>query len=478
MNALRLCALAGLSAFLLAGLAAAPAAAQTTAIVGATLIDGTGAPPVPDAVVLIEGAHIAAVGPRARIRIPPGARQLDATGQFIIPGLIDTNVHLILNTAEGWVARYEHRLEEVATEAAQVALKNGLTTVFDSWGPLQSLVSLRERIRRGELPGPRLYVAGNIIGLSGPLGRDFKGAVELAAVNPSFAARVNQLWEEGTGPELLDLPPDKLREAIRRYIARGPDFLKVATASHISLALTHNFLMFSPQALAIIVEEARRAGLHVQSHSMNIASLRLAVEAGMDMGQHPEVIGAHELPDDLIRQMVERGFYCGVLSKTRARIRAERELWEFTGGRAGTWPPAVLDHWQANIEKLIRAGARLALATDAGTRDPEFTRYPAPHLRADDPTQLGQAHFLWLESIVEKGMTPMQALVAATRNAAAAYALLDQFGTLEPGKFADLVILDANPLNDIANVRRIAQVMKEGQLVDRDSLPQRQLLTQ
>src|SRR3954447_22154389 len=107
------------------------AAGPVTALVGATLIDGTGSAPVKDAVVVVEGAKIVAAGPRGRVSIPAGARQLNVAGKYVIPGLMDANVHLVLGTSIEFIVRYEGRYEELIEEAAQIGLKNGLTTVFD-----------------------------------------------------------------------------------------------------------------------------------------------------------------------------------------------------------------------------------------------------------------------------------------------------------------------------------------------------------
>ena len=110
-------------------------AQDTTAIVGATLIDGTGGEPVPDSVIVIQGTRITAAGPRSQVMIPAGARVVDATGKYVTPGLIDVNVHLILSILPDFYVKYEDQLEEIIIEGAQIALKYGVTTVRDSWGP-------------------------------------------------------------------------------------------------------------------------------------------------------------------------------------------------------------------------------------------------------------------------------------------------------------------------------------------------------
>ena len=133
------------------------------AIVGATLIDGTGGAVVSDATIVVRGKRIAAVGPRASVRVPAGARIVDGRGKFATPGFIDTNVHLSLyNNGESMV-RYEDRFLDIVVEAAQTELKHGITTVRDSYGALLPLVAIRDSIAKGKLLGPRMLVAGNIV---------------------------------------------------------------------------------------------------------------------------------------------------------------------------------------------------------------------------------------------------------------------------------------------------------------------------
>src|SRR4029079_6996716 len=145
-----------------------PAPDTLIAIVGATLFDGTGGAAVTDATIVVRGKRIAAVGPRASVRVPAGARLVNGTGKFATPGFIDTNVHLSLyNNGESMV-RYEDRFLDLITEAAQTELKYGITTVRDSYGALVPLIVIRDSIAHGKLIGPRMLVAGNIVGWGGP----------------------------------------------------------------------------------------------------------------------------------------------------------------------------------------------------------------------------------------------------------------------------------------------------------------------
>src|SRR5215469_7196178 len=143
-----------------------------TAISGATVIDGNGGLPVRDAVIVIRQGRITAIGPRASVSVPPGAGIIDANGHYVVPGFIDTNVHLSLyggmrDRYESLV-RYQSRQDEIVLEAAQIDLKYGVTTVRDSYGMLVPLTHVRDQIARGEAIGARIQAAGNIVGWGGP----------------------------------------------------------------------------------------------------------------------------------------------------------------------------------------------------------------------------------------------------------------------------------------------------------------------
>jgi imidazolonepropionase-like amidohydrolase/ketosteroid isomerase-like protein len=461
--------------FLVIGFAVPVATAQeVTVITGGTLIDGTGAAPLKDAVVVVEGTKITGVGPRGAVRVPTNAREINAAGKFVIPGLMDANVHLVLNMTIEFHARYEERYEDLIEEAAQVALRNGVTTVFDSWGPLQPLLNVRDRIRRGEVVGSRMFVAGNIVGLSGPLGRDFNPLAETIATK-ALVQRVNHIYEENVGPALLWRTPDEIRTEIRKYIARGIDFLKYAASGHGSTrarSSTHDdFLMFSPEAQRAIVDECHRAGISVQTHAMTVESLRQAIEAGVDMGQHIEYTGDEAIPDATIQMMLDRKMYAAVQAETARRRQLNIE-------NAGDDTVAAADFRMRheNILRLMKAGVPLLLATDGGLRDPDGVASQNPKARIDQLSELHDGEFVWFQAMRENGMKPMDEIVAATRNIAAAYHKLDLLGTIEKGKTADLVVLDADPLEDIDNIRRISLVMKDGRVVDRASLPLKKVL--
>ena len=445
-------------------------AQDTTVIQGATVIDGTGQNPIANASIVIAGGRIVAIGPTTATRVPAKARIIPAHGKFVIPGLMDANVHLVYGISIEFLARYEGRFEDLVAEAAQVSLANGLTTVFDSWGPLGPLTRTRDRIARGEIPGSRPYVAGNIIGLTGPLGRDFNGDAEKIA-SKGFVQRIDNAWEEGTGPELMWLTPDSLRGVIRGYAARKMDFLKYAVSGHTNMEM----LMFSPEQQRVIVEEGHRAGITVQTHTSSVESLHQAIEAGVDLMQHCSLTGRVAIPDATFELLKRGKVFCAIQPFTTVRLEAETAA-------AARFPRRVyydelIKVADQNDRRMIAVNIPVLLATDAGIMNPDEHDALPDNMKKDESTDLGRAHFLWFKATAEKGMKPMDAIMAATANIARAYHLDREIGTLEPGKRADLLILDADPLADIMNVEKIATVMKDGLVVDRAVLPLKRVLT-
>ncbi len=434
---------------------------RLTAIVGATVIDGTGRAPVEDAVVLVEDDRIRTVARSADLAVPEQAQVIRADGRYVIPGLMDANVHLFAATVPDLLLELEGRYDEVVVEAAQIALRAGVTTVFDTWGPLGPLTTVRDRIDRGEVAGSRMFVGGNIIGFGGPLSPDFFSPG--AAFGADTIARINQQWEQGVGPELTWLAAEDVRRRTRDYIERsGIDFVKYGGTAH-----KNQFIAFSELAQRAIVEEAHGAGLTAQAHTMSVESLRMEIDAGADLLQHGDITGAEPMPEATLRTIVERQLPVAALVCTEGFLAWVRE-------QDTELLRLIHDTKDKNDRRLIDAGARLLLTTDALANGSRKLGHPmmADYLKdvVDNPTQLGDAHFLWLAAVVERGMAPMDALLAATRNVAAAYGQAD-LGTLEPGKRADLVVLEGDPLDDARNYRAIVEVMKDGRLVDRDALP-------
>jgi len=466
-----------------------------TAIVGGTIVDGNGGPPIADGVVLIDGARIAAVGPRSAVAIPADARQIAARGRWVLPGLIDTNVHLSLyggqNERYETLARYQPRQDDIVLEAAQIDLTYGITTVRDSYGALVPLTKVRDAIGRGDRVGTRILAAGNILGWSGPYSFSFSRVMGQLTL---FQEQMNDFIAQGAGEELMGMTPQELRAAINAYLDKGPDFLKFGGTSHFS---DPTFIGFSAEAQRVIVDEAHKRNRSAETHSTSVEGLRLSIAAGIDGIQHPELLDGREVPDDVVSMTRDRGLICSMLASTitgpawkrhlktkdeaeKKRLEAEKEAG--TPARQKTTAElrkqaadvgADLEARRRNAQKLIRGGCRVTPGTDSyWAAAPELTRTPKP------PEQdHGIGTIMAIEGLVELGMTPSQAIVAATRNGAIAARGLEIFGTIEAGKFADLLILTADPLSDITNLRKVGAVLKEGRVVDRERLPLSRVLS-
>ena len=340
--------------------AATPLAAQNVAITGATVIDGTGKAPITDGVVVITNGRISAVGKAGTVQVPASTRTIDARGKYVIPGLMDANLHLFLNLDLETLIKYEGRYHEVAIEGAQIALKSGQTTVFDTWGPRDALIKARDMINSGQQQGSRIYLAGNIIGFDGPLSADFR-LTAAPFVSKAFAKRLNEEWELGTGRKLLWMYPQEVRDTIRKYAASGVDFLKYGASGHVDM----NFLTFSPRAQQAIVEEGHRAGKTVQAHVTSPESVDLAVEAGVDILTHGDMSGPthHDRRGDVEEDQGE-GHFCLGACGDEAAPRGYREA--HAGGRAHP----VLQDLAREHPELHRAGIRVLVSTDAGIEHP------------------------------------------------------------------------------------------------------------
>jgi imidazolonepropionase-like amidohydrolase len=465
------------------------------AITGGTVIDGNGGPPLADAVVVIRDGRIAEIGPRSSTSVPPGARVVEASGKFLTPGFIDTNVHLSLyggHTGERYetLVRYHHRQEEVVLESAQLQLKYGVTTVRDSYGVLPPIVAVRDKIERGEAVGSRVLVAGNIVGWGGPFSITFS-LIREDGLTP-FQERMNELVAQGAGEDLMDMTPSELRVAINAYLDKGANFVKYGGTGHTSMP---TLIGFSPEAQRVLVEEAHRRGLVAETHSTTLEGLRLSIEAGVDLVQHPELVEPREITDEMVALFRERDVICSMLVNTmtgpawkehlekreaaakKLEEKAftghqgqpeERELTEAERRRRAEELGESLERRRRNAMKLIAGGCRVTVGTDNyRAAAPEFARKPKPGYQ--DP---GEGTIVAIEGLVELGMTPSEAIVSATRNGAMACRGLQDFGTLEKGKRADLLVLDADPLQDISNIRKLGMVMKGGTIVDTERLPE------
>jgi imidazolonepropionase-like amidohydrolase/cyclophilin family peptidyl-prolyl cis-trans isomerase len=461
-------------------------AGPAVAITGATVIDGNGGASVANATIVIASGRITAIGPKASVQIPAGAQTVDAAGRYIVPGFIDTNVHLSLYGGAGpryeTLAKYYPRQDEIVLEAAQIQLAHGVTTVRDSYGMLMPLTRVRDRIERGEALGARILAAGNIVGWGGPYSTTFSLFPQAGLTR--FQEEMNDAVALDAGENLADLSLDELRVAINNYLDKTPDFLKYGGTSHFSQP---SFIGFSPEAQKLMVDETHKRGKPAETHSTTIEGLKLSILAGIDLIQHPELMTPRALPDDLVRMIKERNIVNSMLVSTITGEAWEKHLKTKAEAEKKTVHPKTtvaerkraaeletdLETRRANAIKLIRAGNLVTPGTDSyWASAPEFQADPKP-----DNQSHGIGTIMAIEGLVELGMTPAQAITSGTKNGAVAARMSKDIGTLDRGKIADLVILDADPLADIHNIRKVHSVMKAGKLIDPAMLPEHRVLS-
>jgi len=450
-----------------------------TAFTGANLVDVLTGAVTPHATVLVRDGRVLAAGEASQVPVPSEAAVVDIAGRYLLPGFMDGNVHLLpwpSWTYIEFLARYEDRFHEIIAEGAGLALKAGFTSVFDSMGPLDSLIRTREDIKSGSVPGARLYVAGNIVGFRAV----FVTTESIASASTSFQKRINDRFEANGGPDLCWLSPDDLYSAMTDYVDQGVDFVKYGATGDGEPLNSEigqmNALRFTPAQQRAIVRAVHHRGRISQTHTTSAESLHIAVEAGNDMGQHAAFVGRSRLYDKTIDLMLETGYHCGTqwapLNDEQKMAVAERRFDDpvLREGRS-------IDNVEAAV-RLIEAGVPQLLTTDAGAIDPDVARDAHQWGGLGGGASLiGEAQFLNLQAMADRGMSPLQILQAATINVARAYRLDSDFGTVESGKVADFTILDRNPLDGAAAMRSVSMVVKDGVVVDRDALPAVPVLT-
>jgi imidazolonepropionase-like amidohydrolase len=436
------------------------------AVVGGTVLDGNGQAPIENGVILIDEKRIGAVGD-GTIPIPPRAQKIYVTGKFVIPALMCPSVFLVEGTWPPEMIRCEGRYDEVAIEAAQLALKAGVTTVFDTWGPRDPLIKARQAINEGRATGARIYLGGNWIGIGGPYSADMRQHFKEAVGEP-FAARTNALWEVNVGERLTRLPLEEVRQEVRKYVRSGIDFVIYPVNAH-RYGATDCFAL-SPRVQRMIVEEAREAGLPVLATFVTTEEgIHSALDAGADIAALFPWSGK-PTPAETLSLIADRGIFAYFSPSTADELERYRRQPNLSPGWLELHETADLDH-----RGLIRARARL-IGSRSGEMHSADQRIVWTKL-LPGARPLGQGYVGALQALQEKGMTAMEALMTQTRNIAEAYKVDKDLGTLEPGKFADLVVLNNNPLESPQNHLNIHLVMKEGKVIDRNALPSRRLWT-
>ncbi|CAA9305413.1 MAG: Xaa-Pro dipeptidase [uncultured Gemmatimonadaceae bacterium] len=437
--------LAALAACLLA--AAAPARAQrpTLALVGGRVIDGYGGAPIENGVVLIAGDRVVAVGPRGAVPVPAGTDTVSTEGMTVLPGLFDMHVHLKLlghGAYARWDSLYKTRTADVVMPiAARQLLMAGVTSARDLGAVPEDILAVRRRIEAGEIPGPRLFVAGAFIQRAPyePYEAPFRWGVRGAA---------------------------DARRKVQRLLDAGVDVIKLIDQDQLTDA-----------EVAAVVETAHRAGKPVVAHAHRAAEIRVGLKHGVDNFEHTGLGTAPAYPDDVLAGLRERNTSLywtptisplfvmhhtaeqfperlddprwreGMPAAMAAEIR--RSLADVRALPYYALVPSRVPHAARKFQQLRGTGVRLLVGTDAGI-----------------PTMFhGDATWREMARWVELGVPPMEVIQAATLWPARFLKVDDRLGTLGAGKLADVVAVRGDPLSDMSVLREPSLVLKGGRRV-------------
>jgi imidazolonepropionase-like amidohydrolase len=406
--------------------AAALFAAQTptpsvVAIRAARLIDGRGGEPIASAVVIVRGDRIEAAG--SGLPIPAGARVIDLGGATLLPGLIDLHTHLT-STGVHWE---EELLRTTPGQAALHGAHNALVTLMAGFtvcrdmGPTWPFtdIDLRKAIDQGIVPGPRMLASGNYVSPTGGAGdaRQFSIYVDVPIVK-----------------NLAD-GPDEIRKAVRTNLKQGADFIKIlGTGAVTSKGAPPGSQQYTEAEMHVAVEEAARWGKHVAAHLHGTDGIKAGIRAGVHTVDHGSMMDAEAV--ELLRThkaYFVPTMYTSMVSPTNPNLpESERER-----------SRQLKDVKERSFQLVLKAGLPIGFATDAAV---------VPH--GQNAREFGYR--------VRLGQSPMAAIASATKTAAEILGWNDRVGTIETGKFADVIAVAGDPLKDITELERVAFVMKGG----------------
>ena len=418
--------------------AKSPAPAHEIAIKAGHLVDVDSGTVLSDQVILVRDNRVIAVG--KALAIPTGATVIDLSNMTVLPGLIDCHTHLADGARDpsGDPLSYLKRTAaEVALESvpnAKDTLDSGFTTARDV-GVYRALtdVALRDAIARGNISGPRMYVAGAYVTITG-------GAGALTGAAPDIQLPWDLRYGQADGPW-------QVRAVIRKLANDGVDHIKILSSGAV---LEHgsnpNSQEFTMEELQAAVEEAHAFGLRVEAHAHSAQGIKNAIRAGVASVEHASMID-----DEGIALAKERGTYLDMDIYDEECIEAD--------ARSGAIPPDFVQHDAAlgqiqrdNFRKAVRAGVKLSFGTDAGVC----------------PYGVAARQFAFM---VKYGMTPMQAIQAATTSAADLLGHSDVLGSIKPGKYADIIAVASDPIHDVRALETVSFVMKDGKVYKRGNSP-------
>ena len=389
---------------------------------GGNVFDGTGSSPVA-ADVAVEDGRIVDVGTNL-----DGDDAIDITGATLLPGLFDCHVHVAVSHIDlTRMARTPGSIRILeAAQNMEATVRAGITSVRDAGG---ADMGLRDAQRSGLVKGPRMQVSLSMLSQTGGHGDDWLPSGDRMTLMGALPGL----------PDTIVDGPDEMRRAVRALLRNGADVIKVATSGGVlSPRDKPTHAHFRPEELEVLVEEATAAGIFVMAHAQATPGIKNAIRAGIRSIDH----GIY-LDDEAIELMLERGTWLvPTLVAPRGVIDAADAGASIPEASVAKAREVVETH-RASFAKAVAAGVKVAMGTDSGV---------TPH----------GLNLRELELMVEGGMTPMQAIEATTRSAAELMGLQDELGTLEPGKRADLVVVDGDPLEVGSLADRVTAVYKDG----------------
>jgi imidazolonepropionase-like amidohydrolase len=395
------------------------------AFVGARLFDGTGSEPVENAVLVVRDGRVEAVGPASEVEISRGAERIDLAGKFIVPGLVNTHAHV--NDVQGLEGG--HYTEENLLRQLRLYARYGVTTVNSLGGDGVEAIRLRDS-QGTDLNRARIFVAGSVV----------------------------------TGESVEDV-----RAQVDKNAEMGADFIKIRVDDNLGTTKK-----MTPELYQAVIEQAHAKGLKVASHLFYLEDAKGLLRAGTDFVAHS--VRDLEVDDELVGLLKEKNVcYCPTLTrevsafvyegvpdffedpfflkdadpKVLEQLKEPERMQSVKESDAAQAYKKALEQAEVNLKKLADAGATISFGTDTG---------PAGRFQ-------GYFEHMELSMMVDAGLTPKQALMSATGDAARCVGFDDEVGTLEKGKWADFVVVSADPLADIENVRKIDSVWIAGNRV-------------
>ena len=415
-----------------------PTAPQFTILKAARLIDTAAEAVQEQAAILLEGNTVRQIGTAETVHAPEGAsvQEIDYGNATILPGLVDSHVHLNGigdgRAGDELVTLPDEVLTVQSAQNARRHLYSGVTTLRDCGAKNSTTFMLRQAVDLGIVPAPRLILAGRPVAIIG--------------------GHLSYFGTAATGV-------DECRAAVRQLIKEGADFIKI-TATGGSTRTSHPLRpSFNVEELRAICDEAHRFGKHAAAHCASSQGMANSLDAGIDTiihGVHKDPDGADTYRPDITERIAEQGVFVNpTLGQGVARIRMLEDMRDLTAEQqaelnaARQTSDARMDHFA----RMRDAGVVMAAGSDSA-----WSYYPMGDYQTD------------IEAHAMAGMSNMEAIVSATRDAARSCCIDSLVGTLDPGKQADVLVVNGNPLDDLADLRQVADVFLAGSRIDRQNL--------